>query len=112
MIIGGCTETFDPPRGNYENLLVVDALISDENIPQVIKISRSHPIDTSQFIVESGATVYISDDNNIKYPFSETTSGNYQTELDDFTPVIGTTYTLNIATRDGQTYQSKPAKMR
>ena len=60
LLFSNCVQEFNPPAQGYQNLLVVDALLSDGEEPFKVSLSRSFPIDTSVFISESGASVSLS----------------------------------------------------
>ncbi|MDN5203893.1 DUF4249 domain-containing protein [Fulvivirgaceae bacterium BMA10] len=108
----GCVEEFKLPRGSYQNVLVVDAMITDDGQPQVIKLSRTHRLDTNRIIVESGAEVSIIDNEENGYQFLELEPGQYFSNINNFVPKAGQTYMLQIRTTDGGFYQSAPVLMR
>jgi hypothetical protein len=57
VIFSGCISEFDPPSQDYENLLVVEAFLTNDGEPFEVILSRSTPIDTIAFIPESGANI-------------------------------------------------------
>jgi len=111
IIIIGCVEQFTPPVSNYENLLVVEAFISDKPSSHYVKLSRSYPIDTTLAIAESGAGVSVFDSNGNQFDFIEQEAGSYYSDSLLFTPILGETYILSITTRDGRIYKSDPVVM-
>ena len=67
LLFSNCVKEFDPPSQGYENLLVVEAFLSDRDEAFEVKLSRSIPIDTSAFISESGASVSLSEESGENY---------------------------------------------
>ncbi|MET3018028.1 DUF4249 family protein, partial [Flavobacterium hydatis] len=76
--ISSCTEQYAFKTSTYENILVVQANITNEYKKQEIKISRSYRFEESGPTIEEGATVYVTDNDNNTYSFSlEKISGLY-----------------------------------
>ena len=111
LIIMGCVEQFTPPASNYENLLVVEAFITDKPSSHYVRLSRSYPIDTTLAIAESGADVSVFDSNGNQFDFIEQEAGFYYSDSLMFTPIVGETYILSIMTGDGRFYKSYPVVM-
>jgi hypothetical protein len=109
---GGCIEPFTPEIKNYEDLLVVEALITDEASTQFVRLTRSHPLDTSIINFERGASILLTNSTGNDYIFRESTQGLYSPDPGSFTPVPGEIYTLFITTFDGRTYSSDPVTMK
>lgn len=106
-----CIEPFDPPRGDFEDLLVIEGLITDEVDPQIIRISRSFPIDTVQFLPENGAEVMVMDDLGNEHQLQSVGSGEYQTPS-GFQGVKDRTYQLFVTTSKGEIIQSDPVTLK
>jgi hypothetical protein len=111
---GGCIEsvpfdTLDPEGFTLDEVLVVDARITNENKQQRIFLSRPTSLgaDTVEVAV-SGATVGISSSDGAFFPFEETDSGTYVSE-GAFAALQNLAYTLEIELADGQQYLSAPA---
>jgi len=111
IIVMGCVEEFTPPLSNYENLLVVEAFITDKPSSHYVRLSRSYPIDTTLAIAESGANVSVFDSNGNQFDFIEQEEGFYYSDSLMFTPIVGETYFLSITTVDGRFYESDPVVM-
>lgn len=112
LLLTNCVSEFDPPSKGYENLLVVEAFLSDGEEPFEVKLSRSIPIDTSAFIPERGAAISLQEETGEVYNLVESASpGNYQ-----FSGVInvqiGKSYQLHIQTNNGNQYESSNVIMR
>jgi len=111
IITMGCVEEFTPPVSNYENLLVVEAFITDKTSSHFVRLSRSYPIDTTLANSESGADVSVFDSNGNQFDFIEQKAGFYYSDSLMFTPIVGETYILSIMTGDGRFYKSDPVVM-
>jgi hypothetical protein len=111
LIYSSCIYPFDPPSKDYENLLVVDAFLSDGDDPFEVNLSRSIPIDTDHIIPEENAQVSISDNSGNLYDLYEEDPGRYLTSW-DFHAQTGSMYQLHIQTTDGNQYESDTVYMR
>lgn len=109
--ISACVEPFTPEVSNYENLLVVEAFLSDDARNQEIILSRSYPIDTTRVHYETGAGVWLEYASGNQIVFRETKPGHF-TPGAGFRPETGTSYTLVIATANGNLYKSDPVTMK
>jgi hypothetical protein len=89
-----------------EPQLVVDAWLSDLDNEQIINLSVSAPYfdDTSERSVND-ATVTLTDDDGIVYPFNYSSDGDYTASPDSLMIEVGKTYTLRVDWR-GSVYQS------
>ena len=106
-----CIDPYSPKLDKFESLLVVDALITDEDISNFVNLSRT--IDTMGKIPEmiTGAFVTIQDDLGNSTVLNERNQGEYRTDSLTFRGVTGRTYTLHIKTEDGDEYESEPCLM-
>ncbi|HOB85595.1 MAG TPA: DUF4249 domain-containing protein [Bacteroidales bacterium] len=106
-----CIDPYNPGLENYESLLVVESLVTDEKVPYEVKLSRS--IEHEDSIPEriNGAEVYITDETGRRSDFENSGDGVYKTDPSEFTGVPGKTYILHIITSDGSEYVSDPAVM-
>ncbi len=66
----GCTEPFEAPEEDFEDILVIDALITSQEKHQEIYISNTF-LFGSTVQTENGASVSISDDMGNNFIFSE-----------------------------------------
>ncbi len=107
----GCVESFTPPTSNYQDLLVVEAFITDQPSSHFVKLSRSYPINSRQNISVPGATVMLRSSNGQLHVFDESEPGLYMAGP-GFIPKVGETYTLSVVTRDGASFTSKPVVMK
>lgn len=96
------------------NFLVVDAQITDEPGPHLIRLGRSaafaSALDEGNELPVTGATISVIDEDGISTPFIERTNGFYLSSP-NFKGEIGKTYTLHIRTPDGHQYESTPQQI-
>lgn len=112
LLFSNCIQEFNPPSQGYENLLVIEALLSDSNEAFEVKLSRSTPIDTSAFIPEPQATVRLSDDLGEEYFLSESKDPGIYHSNGSINAQIGKSYKIHIQTRNGNIYESASVTMR
>jgi hypothetical protein len=111
ILYTNCISEFDPPSRGYENLLVVEAFLSDDDAPFEVKLSRSTPIDTTAFIPESGASINLESASGETFQLFEVNSGLYHSNS-MINPQAGQEYRLMIRTRDSKQYESEFVTMR
>jgi hypothetical protein len=111
LILYTCIDPYSPKLKGYGSLLVVDALITDENASYTIKLSRT--IQKQNAIPEaiSDAKVYITDDVGGRTDLEITGDGVYKTDMIAFRGVVGRSYILHIITREGEEFESAPCLM-
>ena len=87
--------------------LVVDALISDQPENYYVYLSYSSTSLKGYEDEElTGAEVFVTDDEGIRYDFSDAGSGTYESNPFNFQGQAGRTYQLHIRTPDGKEYAS------
>lgn len=106
VIASGCVEEYWPELTKYEDLLVVDGLITNDPAPYTVKLSISSTVKAPRWIPLPGATVVIRNGEGEAEPLIETEEGVYKTSPDGMQGTIGKKYRIEIETRDGKTYQS------
>jgi len=104
-----CLEPYDVNVSDYKDLLVVDALLTDEVKNHQVILTRSVSNLDEEPQVESGALVTIVDENNTEEVLTEIEPGVYETDKLQFVAKEGSTYTLKIRTAKGVHYASAPS---
>jgi hypothetical protein len=112
VFLTACVDPFDPPVQDYEELLVVEAFISDDDEPQVVKLSLSSAIDGEEFPPVTGANVMLEDDQGNSYTFPHEGSGYYYSVPGELDIQPGRTYTLVIILPGGESYVSEPVSLK
>jgi hypothetical protein len=103
----GCKEEIILDNQSYQQNLVINGTISNEQGPYVIKISRSAPVNEFSEIPVEGCTVGIfekSGANETYEELTETEPGVYQTAIGGIQGTIGNSYSLSVITPDGDEY--------
>ena len=104
----GCVEEFIPENITFEDLLVVEASLTNEIKYHEIKLSRTFQLSEDP-VVENQANVRVIDDIQNEYIFNETKQGTY-ISANEFAVVPERTYILKIVTKNNKTYSSSPVK--
>ena len=107
IVITSCVEKYWPEIDSYENLLVVDGLLTNGDEPAVVKLSISSSINNEKLIPLSNAELFITDKNNYEIPLSETDLGTYIVSDSSFRGQAGNSYQLHIHLPDGRNYISE-----
>lgn len=111
LLFSGCVAKFIPEIEEDRELLVVQGLLTNQNEPDTIKLSRSLPLGQKiDARPVTGSTVSISDDEGNSYTLSETNAGSYTTPP-SFIRTPGRFYTLHINS-GGLNYESFPMEMK
>ncbi|NVJ47419.1 MAG: DUF4249 domain-containing protein [Cytophagia bacterium] len=112
LLTPSCIEEFEPGSVKFEKLLVVDGNISDQAKVHEIRLSFTSPInaeDDQPNEVLSGATVWVEDGAGNRLDYTEQDAGTYASPV--FAAVAGRSYSLNITTAEGKSYQSAPEEL-
>lgn len=101
----GCVEPFNPELTDYENLLVVEARITDQPGPYRVSLSRSRAFDSDLTVPQTGAIVCVTTVEGQCYAFEEVSPGKYQSDSSEWQGSVGSVYTLSIEV-NGERYES------
>jgi hypothetical protein len=112
LLLSGCIEQFEPKSIAYRSVLVVDGYLSDKVEPYKISLSRTRAIGDDSQSPESGATVSVFGGEGKVHQLTESDSGYYLSNPNDFVAQIGNKYVLDIITADGHHYQSDTVTMK
>ncbi len=112
LLFSACRDIYEPELRVQQRFTVVEGLITDEEGPHRIRISKSN-VFGDQAHPESipDARVLITSSNNDTIRLQEGSPGEYLTSQ-EFKGVPGETYVLHIETNDGTVYRSSPQEMR
>ena len=110
-VFPGCREPFMPVVEGYENILVVDGLITDREGPQVVRLSRSFPFDEQFAEPVEGAVVIVTDEFSGIFLFTEDAPGLYLSDP-GLRGEAGRRYRLLVSTPDGRDYESEWVELR
>lgn len=104
MLMHGCIEPYDFETETFENVLTLEANLTNELKHHEVRLSRSFRVGEDMPASQSGAHVLISDDAGNEYLFAELAPGRYES-VEIFAAVAGRSYQLHINTNEGQ-YES------
>ncbi|MBQ0768785.1 MAG: DUF4249 domain-containing protein [Bizionia sp.] len=100
-----CTDEIPLDTQSFEDILVVEAIITNELKRQEVKLSRTYFLEDSNQIIEDNATVVITDNQGNTYNFTQNSEGAYISNV-AFKAIPNTGYTLSITTSKGKQYLS------
>ena len=106
-----CIDPYNIEFRKSETLLVVDALLTDEENSYYVSLSRTNAIQSEDPSMVTGASVSISEINGISVILQESSPGIYKTDSLTFKGRIGNSYTLSIVTPEGNAYESEACLM-
>ena len=106
-----CIDPYTPELKSFESLLVVDALVTDEDKSNYVILTRTIETTDDDPARVTGATVIITDDLGNSTLLVEKSPGEYRTDSLAFRGAAGRTYTLSIETESGEKYLSDPSLM-
>ena len=104
LLLSSCTEQYVMQTNTFEDILVVNGILTNELRLQEIKLNRTYRLEEDKAPFEKGANVYVTDSDNIVYEFEEDVD-SYLSKS-EFKAEAGKTYQLNIITKDGKSYSS------
>ena len=101
----GCVEEINPSFAEFEELLVVEATLTDERQRQQVFLSKTFEFDEN-FRPLRGARVWIRNEGGQDQIFEETESGIYTSQT-EFSVEPNQRYWLEISTAEGKRYVSQ-----
>lgn len=106
-----CIDPYIPNLKDYNSLLVVEGLLTNEKTSHKIKLSSTTGEESSVPEMVTDADVYITDGQGFKTDLENCGDGYYKTDSASFTGTTGQNYTLHILTREGKEYKSEECTM-
>ncbi len=110
IVAAACIEPYSV-LVDYQPMIVIQGLITDQPGPYLISISKTIPIEeqTEGRDAFSGATMKITDSNGYSENLIEQSPGNFYTQHIQGT--VGTSYFVTVTTSDGSVYESSVEEM-
>ncbi|QOG02758.1 DUF4249 domain-containing protein [Flavobacterium sp. MDT1-60] len=105
----GCTTPYDYQTNGFDDVITIEATITDQFKTQEIKLTRTYKLEEKVPTFETKAIVFVTDDKGNKYDFKEN-AGTY-TSINQFQASPDRTYELHIRTQDGRSYISNAEKL-
>lgn len=112
LFIGSCVAPFEPEIDKYDNVLVVEGLITNLPGSCKVKLSHTYPYNGRKFKTESGARVIITDNRGNETIFPETEVGEYVPASQNYAGIIGRQYKISIETAAGELFHSEFEEMK
>lgn len=107
-MVWSCEERYYPEiEQKYEEILVVDGMITNRPGPYSVVLSLSTLVDNPEFIPVSDYQVVISDDLGNSEILGEDTPGTYSTSPDGIQGVVGRSYRIELTSPEGINYRSE-----
>jgi len=114
LLIISVTTCIDPyllELEDYESLLVVGGMITDQEVPYTIKLSRTFQSEDAPPVMVNGAEVSVHDETGEIAQFHEFEPGIYKSDSTQFIGRVEGSYTLYIKTEDGLEFSSEECTM-
>ena len=112
IIIFGCQDEFLLETINYEPIMVIDGLITNEVGPYKVKLTLNCPIDDLADTPIERCIVTITDNVGNSEVLREEESGIYTTSEEGIHGIVGNSYKLSIITEDGRKYVTDYSEMK
>lgn len=107
ILLTSCTERFRPELNDFENNLVVDGLITNEEGPYTIRLSLSSDLGLIRYTPLENATVKILEKEGASESLMEVSAGVYETSATGIKGKVGNSYKLQIENADGRMYETE-----
>jgi hypothetical protein len=106
-LVVSCITPYQPDTISSQPALVVEGQITNQPGPYTIRLTRTADYSFKSLnLLESGATVSISDNLGRQETLKEQSLGTYQTTASGIQGTVGRRYKLTIQTKDGKRYES------
>ena len=110
VITSSCIEPFEGAVDSFEDILVVNATITNENKRQEVLLSRSFRFEEDVTPAEENAEVVVRTQDGDQYIFEEVSPGKYLSNI-AFAAEMNKEYTLMISTESGKSYASSSMQL-
>lgn len=102
-----CIDDYWPEISGYQNVLVVDGMITNGTGPFEVRLSLTTNVNNPEYIPMLGCEIKVLDNTGESITFYENTDGNYVTPGEGEAGIIGRSYKILITTPSGQQYASE-----
>ncbi|MDZ7740379.1 MAG: DUF4249 domain-containing protein [Bacteroidota bacterium] len=111
LVCFSCIDEYPLDIRSYENLLVIDGMITNQPGPYTVRLSRSASIDYPVFDPVINAKIIIEDNHGNNEQLTEIDDGIYATAPDGMQGVSDRSYRLKLELADGTKYESPYQRM-
>jgi hypothetical protein len=109
MTFSSCRTPYDPDIEADQEILVVDAFLTNHSGASYVKLNLARPFDLDGELPSvHEAVVYLTDKTHNEIYFQETSAGYYEPVDNLFAGEINASYELTVITPDGCIYSSEP----
>ncbi|MEL7145207.1 MAG: DUF4249 domain-containing protein [Bacteroidota bacterium] len=114
LLVSSCEDVINPELPQADPIIVIDAWVNDQSVPQNIFVTRTQPYFQNDFPAKvPGATVFIEDERGVRYDFVENDTAytwvpDPESPFTEFVVTSGVEYSLTVAI-DGETFVSEMA---
>jgi hypothetical protein len=105
----GCTTPYNYQAKGFEDVIVIQATITNQLKFQEIKLSRTYKLEESTPKFETEAVIYVTDDQGNKYDFNE--EDDRYVSAQQFQASSDRQYQLHVLTKNGRSYLSTQEKL-
>lgn len=106
ILATACTEPYPITSETFEDILVVEATITDSLQYQTVKITKSYPLNTTNLPYVNNAQVWIENSDGLTYNFAQAATDSTYISNTPFKAEQNKSYVLHIVTEDGKKYIS------
>lgn len=100
-----CVEPYDFEVRETDEVMVVDAVLTNVSEHHTVRLSISYALDGEQVTNVSGATVSVEEVGGMQYAYTEVEAGVYESDL-EYAGVPGHSYILHVELNDGNRFVS------
>jgi hypothetical protein len=111
LVFWTCIDPYVPSFKGYDSLLVVDGLVTDENLSCRVRLSKTMQAQNTTPEIVPDATVSIRDESDNTNYLLNFNNGYYKSDSLTFKAVVGRSYSLHITTWEGFEYESDKCTM-
>lgn len=111
FLVNSCIDPFSIEIESDSSYLVVDGLLTNEEGPYEVRLSRSYSQQDYLQSSETGAIVRIETPAGLSVVLTEWKPGSYRTPGSSFRGEVGESYYLYIRTRSGEIFYSDTVRM-
>ena len=110
LLLTSCVQPFEFEGDRYEQLLVVDGLLTDQIVRHTVTLGFTRPVDGDTILPVTGAEVMVLTDGVVILDYFEESPGFYRSNT-AFQGITGQPYQLRIETSDDKIYESRPSTL-
>jgi hypothetical protein len=107
LTCNSCIEPFEPVIKEYQEVLVINGMITDQPGMHYVDISRSTPYNEPSYQPVGGCVVLVTDENGEMIPFLEREFGKYSADIPGSFLAVGKAYRLQVFTPNQKEYCSE-----